>query len=155
MTCYTFPILVGKPKTKPEFQLSVQLKSRLPQTFLQKKKRRFLKSVDGGDILQLYSLPPSLPQRLLYPSGILINTVLIIIPFNQTLTCDSPRGLINGFLILITKRATKVHGRRKEHYRKFDGSCRGSKARKRHFYHFVMKPWLYSTGPLIYMLCLA
>ena len=56
-------------------------------------------------------------------------------------------GLINGFLILITNRATKARGRRKENRRKFDGSCRGSKARKRYFYYFVMKPCCILQGP--------
>ena len=49
-------------------------------------------------------------------------------------------GLIDGFLILITNRATKAHEwsnnqKSKENYSKFDSSCRGSKPRKRYAYH--------------------
>ena len=105
-------------------------------------------------VVTFCSFTPFPPKKLLYRCGILINTCLIIIPFNVDFYLWCPPGLINGFLILITNRATKARGRRKENHRKFDGSWRGSKARKRYFYHFVMKPWLYSTGPLIYMLCL-
>ena len=65
----------------------------------------------------------------------------------ETLLPVIPLGLINGIFILITNRATKAHRRRQENYRTFDGSCRGSKE-ERHFYHFVMKPWLYSRGAL-------